>query len=116
LIRPRRMAKIAADIHPEVVNPSTQRSVKNTIKIVMINDTSPRVRKLRGRVIARRIVPTNAFTRPKTTATMMAVQIPSTDTPGVKYDARATAIPETTRLRINLSMVLWFRKVDKVEK
>jgi len=99
------MAKIAADIHPEVVNPSTQRSVKNTIKIVMINDTSPRVRKLRGRVIARRIVPTNAFTRPKTTATMMAVQIPSTDTPGVKYDARATAIPEMMRLRMNLSMI-----------
>lgn len=106
MIRPRRTANTAAEIHPEVVNPSTQRSVKNTIKIVMINDTRPKVRKFRGRVSARNTVPMIALTKPKTTATMIAVQIPSTDTPGVKYDASATAIPETTRLRINLSIIV----------
>jgi hypothetical protein len=104
LIRPRRIAKIAAEIHPEVVNPSIQRSVKNTIKIVIINDMSPKVRKLRGRVSARNTVPMIALTRPNTIATIIAVVIPSTDTHGVKYDASATAIPEITRLRMNLSI------------
>jgi hypothetical protein len=105
-MRPRRIANTAAEIHPDTWNQSTSLSVKNTIRIVIINDTSPSVRKLRGSVSARRMVPTIALTKPNTTATIIAVHKPSICTPGEIYDASATAIPEITRLRMNLSIIV----------
>lgn len=104
LISPRRIANTAADKNPEIRNQSTRLAVKNTIPIVIINDTRPSVRKLSGSVRTRKIVPIKALTKPKTTATIMAVHKLSTVTPGVRYEARATAIPDTTKLIINLIM------------
>lgn len=105
LIRPRRIAKIIADTHHDVLNPSIRLSVRKIIRIPIMADTKPKVRKFSGNVMARKISPTVALTTHNTTATMIAVHKPSISTPGVRYAAIATAIPDTIRLRMNLSIV-----------
>ena len=94
LITPSRRAKISAGRNPSTRNPSTRFPVSITISPVMINDTSPRVTQLRGAVKNLAIPQIMRFTRANTIPTTIAVQNPSTVTPGVTHAAIAIAMPE----------------------
>ena len=64
----------------------------------MIRETSQSVRILRGSVRALSTGTIVILTMANTTATMKAVRYPSTVTPGMRYEAMATASAERRRL------------------
>lgn len=74
------------------INPSTMFPVRRTMRPVIRNDMSPRVRKLRGNVSIRANPPIRRFTIANTIPTIIAVQKESTSTPGTIMAATATAI------------------------
>ena len=85
----------------EISNPGISCAVRRIIKNPMNALTDPKVRKFTGMARNLNTAPIVAFTKPSTTATIIAVINPFTLTHGVKYAAIATARPETRRLIIN---------------
>lgn len=93
--------KITPDNQFEIANPSINLSVNNSIKNQIIVQTSPKVIKFIGKVIILKRAPKVAFTRDKARATRIATHKLSTATPGVRYEATNTAIPDIKRFNKN---------------
>lgn len=92
-------ANTSATQNPLIWKPGTIWATRSTMRTLMMSEKSQRVMILSGRV---RIWSTGVivtFTIARTTATITAVKYPSMTTPGVRYAAMATAIPESMRLR-----------------
>jgi len=68
--------------NPPISNPDRRLLANITIRMVIISETNPKVRKLRGRVRRRNIAPTVPLSNAITTATIIAHQKVSTSTPG----------------------------------
>ncbi len=100
LTRERTMAKISAPRNPSRENHGTILATSNTIRTLIMNDTRPRVRILRGNVIIFKNIPIVLLTIARRTATIIAVKKPSIWAPGVMYEAMITTIPETNRFTI----------------
>jgi hypothetical protein len=100
LITPSRRAKISAGRNPSTRNPSTRFPVSITINPVIKKETSPSVIQLSGAVRIRATPQIIRFTRANTIPTTIAVQNPSTVTPGVIQAARAMTSPQRINSRI----------------
>lgn len=66
------------------LKPSTNLSHSNTIAAFMTNKNSPKVKTVTGKVKKTKIGFKKVFNNPKTTATIIAVEILSTSTPPIK--------------------------------
>lgn len=94
-----RKLKINAHQKPSTEKPEIKESANRIIKALMTNKNNPSVSMVMGIVNTTRTGLTMAFKNPSTAATIMATKKPEVETPGNKYEARATA----TALRINLA-------------
>lgn len=74
---------MAANKEP-IAKPGTNKLAKYRIRIFITNANNPKVRIVIGKVKSRRIGFTNVLRSPKTNATIRAVRIESTTTPGIR--------------------------------
>lgn len=106
--RERTKANTAVPRNPPVVNPGTIEEANWIIKTEIINETSPNVIQLSGKVSKRRILPINALTKQITTPATIAVHNDSTSTPGTSQAAIEIAIPLRISFRINFIIILLY--------
>jgi len=84
--------KRSACQNPDTANPGTKFETARTKKAFIMKVKSPNVRMVKGKVKSTRIGLINILIAPRTTATINAVNNPSTITPGSIYALIITAI------------------------
>ena len=89
---------MSATQNPLTPNPGTILATRSTMSTLIMRETSQSVRILSGSVRVLSIGTIVILTMANTIATMKAVRYPSTVTPGMRYEAMATASAERRRL------------------
>jgi hypothetical protein len=110
--------KIKAIQNPFTPNPDTKESARRIIIALITSRNNPRVKIVTGRVNIRRIGLTIRFSMASTTATIIAVPNPATETPGrnVAIKITAKAVNKMRMINFIINLFRWLVSLQKCKK